>query len=579
MTIRYDRVLGASARPVGAESGYPVPGPQNVTSEESATAAFFTSSCAWQSVVSQDFDVIVVGTGATAVAFVDQALKNNPNTRVLMLERGPFWLPEHFQNLPLPFMATMSSPPTTYPWARTRKMATEGPQFFQAGMIPVFGGRTSYWSAWCPTPTPELMRDWPEELIAVTQQPGFWDRARAFLHVQDMNTVQNGVYGGLQDQLDARLSANLGMIENAQSAVPAPIAVGVPDWTTTSFHKFSVVGALLSLGARQQALAAQGKGSALTIVDRCVVNRLLHDDEGLVIAIETSRGVVNVGGAKVVLGLGAIPPATLLQTSFGARLPNAGGRYTGHFMSHVTARVRRDAYAALKPLEIGASYIAGQDPNSKLQFHVQMSAFAESDPVGQAVTAYHNLPDAAAAPSLGQLLGSEDYVVFVCATLGEVGPNPESWVRPAAVAPDPAASVKLQLTLGPDEQALWDVLDEATWQALAAATTAPGGEPPAIEYWVDGPGGVGGGWQSAQPGPADIRQTIIVHEASMVWMGSDPASSVTGLDYRPHGVQNVYVTGGGLFPTSGSWNPTLTMCGLAQDLADRLCPPPTARCG
>ena len=76
MTIRYDRVLGASARPVGAESGYPVPGPQNVTSEESATAAFFTSSCAWQSVVSQDFDVIVVGTGATAVAFVDQALKN-----------------------------------------------------------------------------------------------------------------------------------------------------------------------------------------------------------------------------------------------------------------------------------------------------------------------------------------------------------------------------------------------------------------------------------------------------------------------------------------------------------------------
>ena len=147
MTIRYDRVLGASARPVGAESGYPVPGPQNVTSEESATAAFFASSCAWQDIVSQDFDVIVVGTGATAVAFVDQALKNNPNTRVLMLERGPFWLPEHFQNLPMPFMATMSSPPTTYPWARTRKMATEGPQFFQAGMIPVFGGRTSYWSA------------------------------------------------------------------------------------------------------------------------------------------------------------------------------------------------------------------------------------------------------------------------------------------------------------------------------------------------------------------------------------------------------------------------------------------------
>jgi choline dehydrogenase-like flavoprotein len=50
----------------------------------------------------------------------------------------------------------------------------------------------------------------------------------------------------------------------------------------------------------------------------------------------------------------------------------------------------------------------------------------------------------------------------------------------------------------------------------------------------------------------------------------DPAKSVVGLDYRPHGIRNVYVIGGGLVPTSGSWNPTLTMCGLAQDLAEKL---------
>ena len=50
----------------------------------------------------------------------------------------------------------------------------------------------------------------------------------------------------------------------------------------------------------------------------------------------------------------------------------------------------------------------------------------------------------------------------------------------------------------------------------------------------------------------------------------DPATSVVRLDYRPHGVRNVYVTGGGLFPMSGSRNPTLTMCGLAQDLAEKL---------
>jgi choline dehydrogenase-like flavoprotein len=34
-------------------------------------------------------------------------------------------------------------------------------------------------------------------------------------------------------------------------------------------------------------------------------------------------------------------------------------------------------------------------------------------------------------------------------------------------------------------------------------------------------------------------------------------------------VENVFVTGGGLWPTGGSWNPTMTMVALAQDLADR----------
>ena len=61
----------------------------------------------------------------------------------------------------------------------------------------------------------------------------------------------------------------------------------------------------------------------------------------------------------------------------------------------------------------------------------------------------------------------------------------------------------------------------------------------------------------------------LVHEAGPVWMG-EQGKSVVGPDFRPWGVNNVYVTGGGLFPTSGSWNPTLTMCGLAQHLADTL---------
>lgn len=40
------------------------------------------------------------------------------------------------------------------------------------------------------------------------------------------------------------------------------------------------------------------------------------------------------------------------------------------------------------------------------------------------------------------------------------------------------------------------------------------------------------------------------------------------MNYRPHGVDNVYVTGSGLFPTAGSWNPTLMMTALSLHLSD-----------
>ena len=60
-------------------------------------------------------------------------------------------------------------------------------------------------------------------------------------------------------------------------------------------------------------------------------------------------------------------------------MPNAGKRYTGHFMSHVTARVKRSAFSALSLLEIGAVYLDGKD-EAGYQYHVQASAFSVSNP-------------------------------------------------------------------------------------------------------------------------------------------------------------------------------------------------------
>ena len=546
-------------------NGYPNPGPQNATAEQIAGSAFFVKPEDWSHIQTATFDFIVIGTGPTAVAFIEQTLKLNAHAKILILERGSYWLPSHYQMLPMALQATTSTPTTTYPWSRTTKMATEGNKFFQAGYIPQLGGRSTYWSAWCPSPNAAQLRDWPLQLISVTQHKNFWQRAQEFLHVTSTDEIQDGVYGALQQQITQNLRNNLTKVPSATEAFSAPIAVGQTDWKSVKFYKYSTVGTLLDLQQKQQSLATSTSGAALSIVDRCAVDRLQHDSKGKVIHIHTSRGPIDVGDAQIVLGMGTIPPATLLMNSFADTdlLKNAGKRYTGHFMSHVIARVKRSAFTALADLEIGATYLAGTDKNSGLQYHVQTSAFATTNPIADAGTIAREAPDAAAVASPEQLQGSEDYVVFVCATLGEVSEkNPDNWLK-LNEGRDPTTNLSVQLALNEIDQALWNVLDEATFQTIAAML--PQDHRATIEYWVEGTG-----WQDQQPLAKDIRLPIIVHEASPLWIGTDSATSVVGLDYRPHGVKNVYVTGGSLFPTSGSWNPTLTMCGFAQDLAEKL---------
>ena len=78
-------------------------------------------------------------------------------------------------------------------------------------------------------------------------------------------------------------------------------------------------------------------------------------------------------------------------------------------------------------------------------------------------------------------------------------------------------------------------------------------------------------WESSRPTTEMIRVPRLVHEASIMWIGDDKEAPV-GLDYRPKGVENVYISGGSLWPTGASWNPTPIMVAMATHLADTLEP-------
>jgi choline dehydrogenase-like flavoprotein len=60
------------------------------------------------------------------------------------------------------------------------------------------------------------------------------------------------------------------------------------------------------------------------------------------------------------------------------------------------------------------------------------------------------------------------------------------------------------------------------------------------------------------------------HHLGTARMGSDPRSSVVDADCRIHGLKNLYVAGGAVFPTSSQANPTLTIVALAVRLAGQL---------
>jgi choline dehydrogenase-like flavoprotein len=53
-------------------------------------------------------------------------------------------------------------------------------------------------------------------------------------------------------------------------------------------------------------------------------------------------------------------------------------------------------------------------------------------------------------------------------------------------------------------------------------------------------------------------------------MHTDEKQGVVNEECRVHGVANLYIAGGSVFPTSGMANPTLTIVALALRLADRV---------
>ena len=173
----------------------------------------------------RDFDVIVIGGGTFgAVAaehlFITDASRSR---RILVLEAGPFVLPEHVQNMP--FMG--GDPDMRVPWVNH-------PALNYKGLLFAIGGRSLTWGGWSPELLDEELAAWPQTTRDALRPPapnqGYFADASRLIGVKETNDF---IYGPLHTALRKQLHAGLQVLANSTGFTFAQLldhpAVRYPD--------------------------------------------------------------------------------------------------------------------------------------------------------------------------------------------------------------------------------------------------------------------------------------------------------------------------------------------------------------
>jgi len=180
----------------------------------------------------------------------------------------------------------------TFPFTLSEKTVAEKQLGYCHGSCPFFGGRSTFWSAWCPQPTSALMRDFPESMITTTENDGFWQKAHEILNVTSATEIEDTVFGDLQKMISEKLEQCTisQLVKTADISEPAKLAVGHKHDSTTTlkFNKFSTPGPLLARYETQRQEAEKGKAVPLEIRLNCTVQTMDCYDDGYVRKIRTA---------------------------------------------------------------------------------------------------------------------------------------------------------------------------------------------------------------------------------------------------------------------------------------------------
>jgi choline dehydrogenase-like flavoprotein len=555
------------------DSGNPIQPPpdvQRTTLGLDVLSRFICST--WDEAVNnggKPFDAVVIGAGMFGGYCGEKIFRFGAaqNLRVLVLDAGPFVVSTHVQNLPRIGLNVPNAILPSSDTGQARELVWGMPwrsnvQF--VGQAYCFGGKSLYWGGWCPRLLASDLAAWPPTVAQYLNQNYPVLEQQTGVDVKT-DFIQGPLFNLLKSAVTKVISTS--GVANLDSVEDPPLAVQgqSPASGLFSFDKYS--SATLLADAAREAAGRPDNQRGLFVVPNTHVTRLVAAG-GTVTGLQASFNGISKflpinPNCSVILASGTIESTRLALVSFPTTNNPAnelmGRNLVSHVRSNTFVRIRRSAFDPTNMLptllQTGAVLVRGSTPHGK--FHLQITASADAGLNSDALL-FSMIPD---IDQLDATLANQQSGFISITLRGEsemIGDSSTSipnasgrWINLSPFESDefgvPRAFVQFKTTSS--EDALADAMDAAT---------------------------VGLANQLANNNPADIQLSgpfrdplgSTYHEAGTLWMGTNPATSVTDTNGRFHHVTNAYCADQSLYVNVGSVNPTLTGLVLSRKVAE-----------
>jgi hypothetical protein len=517
------------------------------------------------------FDAVVIGGGMFGAYCADKLFRYTKAKRTLLLEAGGFLIAEHYQDLPNIRLnvpepmdpASDNGLPREIVWG----MPWRGNTSF-VGTPYCVGGKSCYWGGWCPRLTKDTLAAWPPTVAQYLE-----DNYHLLEEQLGVSESTDFIQGELYQALREKAQAVRPYLRGLTSVEQPPLAVlgRAPASGLFAFNKYSSLPILID-AIRDAIDKADSDDSRrrLFLVPRAHVVKL-HTSGGIVRRIEVfvngqQRFLDVAPRCAVVLALGAIESTRIALESFPTTANPAeekmGRNLTVHMRSTTTVQIRRSVLERPgKPLkeklQTAALLVRGETGDG--HFHLQITAADDREGDSDRLL-FCMIPD---IDLLKEILDAQDadFVAITfrgCAETKGVKDQPVGnpglrWIDLSPFERDEFGFRRayVNLAINAAEARLWNAMDAATIEFARKLANDHNSSIRLISSSRDGLG-------------------TTYHESGTLWMGDDPATSVTDSNGRFHHVANAYCVDQALFPSVGSANPTLTGLTLTRKIAEHI---------